>query len=170
MRIVAACAIVGCTVAHANPDGAPPAHTGAFGEPSCHACHFDGPARDPGGPIRLRGLPERIVAGTTYELELELKADADGGGFQLTARDTRGEQAGTLSSVDTATRVVEQRGIQYLGHTNATSRRWRFSWRAPAPLREVVFAGAVNAANDDRSEFGDEIYLIRELMEMERNR
>ncbi len=167
---MAVCALVGCAAANANPDGAPPAHTGAFGEPSCHACHFDGPIRDAGGPVRVHGLPAQFAAGKTYELVLALEVDSPGAGFQLSVRDARGRQAGTLSEADGMTRVVERDGIQYLSHTNASTRRWRFIWRAPDEPSAVVFAGAVNAANDDQSAFGDEIYLIEKLMEMERNR
>lgn len=170
MRVMAVCALIGCAAANANPDGAPPAHTGAFGEPSCHACHFDGPAREAGGPVRLRGLPTRLSAGETFDLVLEIVAESPSAGFQLTVRDARGRQAGILSPVDGATRRVEQGGIQYLGHTDASSHRWRFKWQAPDEPRTVVFAGAVNVANDDQSEFGDEVYLIKELMEMERKR
>ena len=161
-------ALAGSAVAVANPDGAPPAHTGAFGEPSCHACHFDGPERAPGGPVRIVGLPERIVPGEAYELVVTLEAASPGAGLQLAVRDSDGRQAGTLASADGTTRVVEHDGIQYLGHVDATARRWKFSWRAPDAPLTLVFAGAVNAVNDDQSEFGDEIYLLRALMEMER--
>lgn len=162
IRGLAVCALVVCAAANANPDGAPPAHTGAFGEPSCHACHFDGPAREPGGPVRVLGIPSKITAGGTYELMLEVAAESLGAGFQLAVRDDRGAQVGTLSSADESTRVVEHEGIQYLGHTDASNHRWRFFWRAPDRPSAVIFAGAVNAANDDRSEFGDEIYLLME--------
>lgn len=169
-RIAVACALAWCAAADANPDGAPPAHTGAFGEPNCHACHFDGPEREPGGPVRVLGLPARIAVGATYELFLEVETSAPSAGFQLTVRDVRGRQAGTLAAVGGNVRVVEHEGIQYLGHTDTSSRRWGFLWHSPDEPSEVVFAGAVNAANDDQSEFGDEIYLVAELMMMERAR
>lgn len=118
----------------------------------------------------MLGLPAQLVAGKLYELVIAVEADSRSAGFQFTVRDTCGRQAGTLARADETTRIEAHDGIQYLGHADASNHRWRFTWRAPEKLGAVVFAGAVNAANDDQSELGDEIYLITELMEMERTR
>lgn len=49
-------------------------------------------------------------------------------------------------------------------------RRWRFRWRAPLDADTVRFHVAANAANGDRSEFGDRIFVHEALTAMERRR
>lgn len=169
-RLPVVLALVLAAPAVANPDGAPAAHTGGFGEPSCHACHFDGPLERASTGVRLSGLPATVVAGTTYELTLAFDADAPMTGFELSARDAAGAQAGTLTPCDDTTQLVRGNGVEYLTHTRAglvSGGRWRFSWRAPARAGTVAFHAALNAANDDRSEFGDRIVLFEALSEME---
>lgn len=168
-RLVAVALAVWMGTAGAHPDGAPPAHTGGFGEPSCHACHFDAPVTDEG--VRIEGLPGRFTPGERYELELVLEhATLRTAGFQLAVRDTDGRQAGSLEPVDGATTRVEQDGIGYLNQTRAGDGRWRFTWTAPAGTHAVVFHVAANAANDDRSEFGDRIVIHEALTRMARAR
>ncbi len=168
-RLVAVGLVVWALVADAHPDGAPPAHTGGFGEPSCHACHFDAPVTDDG--VRIAGLPDRFSPGERYTLELVLEhAEMRTAGFQLSARDRDGRQAGSLEPDDGSTARARQGGVDYLGHTRAGDGRWRFSWTAPDGTREVVFHVAANAANDDRSEFGDHIVVHQALTRMARAR
>ena len=154
-------------------DGPPPAHTGGFGEPTCRQCHFDSQLNAPGGELVLRGLPDRYVAGQSYELTLLLRrAGMLRGGFQLAARfaDGRavGTQAGSLEPMDSLVAVVrDTTAVQYLEHTRAgtaltpgsDSARWTFRWAAPASASgAVIFHVAANAANDDDSPLGDYIY------------
>lgn len=159
-------------VAAAPPyrDGAPPAHTGGFGEAHCGACHFD-PA--PGHELGHAALdaPRNYVPGATYHLVVsvhhpELKA----AGFQLTARFSdggrAGEQAGRLESQDERTHVATGPGdVAYAGHTlagsaphQAGSGRWTVRWVAPQEGGMVVFNLAANAGDGDDSEFGDRTY------------
>lgn len=154
----------------AYADGPPPAHTGGFGEPSCHDCHFDLPLNDPAGSLQVA-----VRDGGQAELEVTVVLSRPGmkaGGFQVSARfatgDRKGEQAGTLRSVDGRVEVVEDAGsgVQYgrqtrrgTGLTAPDSVRWRLDWRPPDREGRVVFHVAANAANHDDSEFGDHIYL-----------
>lgn len=168
-RLVAVLAVAWAGTVAAHPDGAPPAHTGGFGEPSCHACHFDAPVEEAG--LRIEGLPDRFAPGERYELELVLEhAELRTAGFQLAVRDTDGRQAGSVEPADEETARIEHDGVGYLSHARAGDGRWRFIWTAPDGVAEVVFDVAANAANDDRSEFGDRIVVHRALSHMARAR
>lgn len=156
-------------IALGYPDGAPPGHTAAFGEPGCDACHFDAVPRPAGDRVRLRGLPARPVPGQRYRLVLELGGAPPAAGFQLAVRHADGRQAGALEPADDATSVVEHGRVLYLGHTRATGSRWAFWW-TPASAGEARFHVVLNSANDDRSEFGDELLLFEALTRMEDGR
>ncbi|HEY0672322.1 MAG TPA: choice-of-anchor V domain-containing protein [Longimicrobiales bacterium] len=148
--------------------GPQPAHTGGFGEPTCHACHFDYPLnQEPRAVIRLDSLPAQFRAGRMYRLQLSVQhSELKRGGFQLSARFDDGSAAGTFVIADTnQVRVQQAGGIDYLSHTSASSDRaagdmiaWVIDWVAPAASRRVVFHVAANVANADASEFGDRIF------------
>jgi hypothetical protein len=148
--------------------GPQPAHTGGFGEPTCHACHFDYPLNDePRASIALAGLPEKLEPRQTYTLQLSIEhAELRRGGFQLSARFADGSAAGMFLVADSShVRVQQHNGIGYLSHT-ATSAdavdshtiSWNIAWIAPSEVRPVSFHVAVNVANSDASEFGDRIF------------
>lgn len=159
------------TAAAYLPDGPPPGHTGGFGEPTCAACHEGG--ADPGTPparIELRA-PATFVPGRTYDIVVTVRRAAlERAGFQLAARfaagdDLSGRQAGSLAPRDSA-RVSLVRdtatGVWYARHTLAGNAangagRWVVRWTAPAEARQVSFHAAALAANDDNSNFGDEV-------------
>ncbi|MDX1547478.1 MAG: choice-of-anchor V domain-containing protein [Rhodothermales bacterium] len=152
----------------AYPDAPPPAHTGGFGEPTCHRCHFGQPLDAPGGVLTLEGVPARYEAGRRYVLTVTLaRAGMERAGFQLTARTAGGAQAGALAPHDagTAVAIVDSTGIRYAGHAEAGSHlaspdtaRWRLVWTPGASADTVFFHVAANAANGDASEFGDYVY------------
>lgn len=165
-------------------DGPPPGHTGGFGEPTCHRCHFDAPVGSGGGGLSLKGLPERYEPGRGYRLVVELTApDLERGGFELAIRcggaGRRGEQAGAVGPVDGRAEVVPGEGgefagdpaVQYARHTRAGAAsdaggtlRWTLRWSAPgegepaAGCGPVLVHAAANAANGDDSEFGDHVH------------
>lgn len=151
-------------------DGPPTAHTGAFGEPTCAACHFDVERADPAGSLRVGGLPAEISPGTRYLLQVELRRPGmQAGGFQLAARyaegAARGRQAGNLRAVDARASVQEHGGVQYVQQTGAGiavrdgAARWTVEWTAPQRLEGAVSFDAVgNAADGDESQLGDHIY------------
>ena len=148
------------------PSDPPPAHTGGFGEPTCHHCHFDHELNAEGGSLMLSGAKEGYVAGEWYTLEVLLtRAEMERAGFQVSARLERGEQAGLFMSVDEQVAMDTLNGIQYLRQTEAGSylsvqdtARWQIKWQAPADTSGVIFHLTSNAANGDNSEFGDFIY------------
>lgn len=158
-------------LAVAYSDRPPPAHTGGFGEPTCHACHFDQPLDDPGGTVALEGVPPGYTAEESYRLTLVLtRAEMAGGGFQLAARFAEGaragQQAGTLRALDERVQVSEEEGILYAHHTRAgtslnasDAARWTLEWTPPEEgSGVVVFHLVANATNGDDSEFGDFVY------------
>jgi hypothetical protein len=182
--LLAALALVHARPAAANSDGPLPGFTGGFGEPTCHACHFDAP-EDPGaGELVLAGVPEAYEPGAEYAVTVTLRDPRlERAGFQLTARfageeggPAAGSQAGRLlppeprggSGAEARVEVVEHRKppVLYARQTRAGSApvagheaAWTVTWIAPEkPVGPVHFHAAANAANDDDSEFGDVIH------------
>ncbi|HSL82732.1 MAG TPA: choice-of-anchor V domain-containing protein [Thermoanaerobaculia bacterium] len=169
--------------AAANSDGPLPGFTGGFGEPTCHACHFDAPEKPASGELLLSGVPGAFRPGARYAVTVTLRdRRLRRAGFQLTARfegsggdgGTAGRQAGRLlvpgggSEDGPRVEVVEHRKppVLYARQTRAGSAPaapheavWTVTWIAPEePAGPVVFHAAANAANDDDSEFGDVIH------------
>jgi len=155
-------------------DGPPPAHTGGFGEPSCHRCHFDNPVNAPAGELSLVGLPEIYERRRRYRLTVAVaRSGMLVSGFQLAARfaegDRKGQQAGILSPLDdrAAVRRAQPAALDYVQHTEGGTKpsgtdeaRWGLEWTAPADGGAIMFHVAGNAANGDRSEFGDFVYAL----------
>lgn len=156
-----------------SADGPLPAHTGGFGEPTCHACHWTSPLNDPGGTLTIDSLPlNGFQPGRSYDLTVRLaRAGMGAAGFQLSVREDRAngrdKSAGTLAVVDDRTQLVTapQGAVPYLQHTRRgtalpvpDTARWAFRWRAPAATVPVVFHLVGNAANGDNSELDDAIY------------
>lgn len=156
------------------PENPPPAHTGGFGEPSCHACHFDGEINEGEGSLRLLGLTEKYTVGTSHTIEILLaQEDMERAGLQLSARyadgSKAGAQAGRFVLIDDKLAIDTEDHIQYVHHTRLGTDlsdrgkvKWAFRWEAPETLDDgeiVVFHLAANASNGDDSEFGDFIYL-----------
>ena len=152
-------------------DGPPPAHTGGFGEPTCAECHFGGPVNADPGTLTV-ALPEAYEPGGTYRISVELEHPQMAvAGFQLAVRFAdgarEGRQAGSLRSVGPRSAVTADTttGVQYGHQTPAGAAllgagvtRWTLEWTAPHLAGEIVVTVAANAANDDASEFGDDIY------------
>ena len=151
-------------------DGAPPAFSGGFDEPSCHGCHFHEAVNAEGGRVTLTGVPERYVAGERYALTVTLaRPGMVSGGFQLTARrEQGGAQAGTLEAGpgEEARVKIERPGtVEYAGQRRAGARpvgdalRWTLDWTAPTKAAgPVLFHVAANAADNDETVSGDFVY------------
>lgn len=173
MLAASATALAAARVPLLNQAGPPPAHTGAFGEPTCHECHFDYPLNaEPGAAITLE-LPEKYERGQTYTLRLRVQhAELKRGGFQLSARFEDGTQAGTFVPADTTViRVQRANAVEYASHTllstdnvQGNSIAWDIGWRAPDAGGAVVFHIATNVANADVSEFGDRIFTASRIV------
>ncbi len=164
----------------ANYDGPPVAHTGGFGEPTCRACHQDEPLNDPGGSLRIEGLPQRYEPGRAYTLTVVLHRSGMGrAGFQLSTRVATGAdagaQAGALEASDARASVVVgplPKAVQYAEQTRVgcsvtgPETRWVLRWHSPASAtggrgggEYVLIHVAANAANYDDSPLGDFIYV-----------
>jgi hypothetical protein len=155
------------------PEAPPPAHTGGFGEATCHACHFDGELNAEGGGVTLEGIPAAYRPGERYRITVALRrGEMKRGGFQLAARFAEGpsarRQAGSLRAPDERVKVTEGTtgGVQYASQTRpgiqlteAGRIAWTVEWTAPATAAgPVVFHVAANSANGDESQFGDFVY------------
>ncbi|MEW6489918.1 MAG: choice-of-anchor V domain-containing protein [Thermodesulfobacteriota bacterium] len=160
----------GAAPAQAYLDGPPAGHTGGFGEPTCHRCHFDQPLDDPAGRLDVEGFPEDFEPGRRYELRVTLtRPGTVRGGFQLAVRFGAGERAGRPAgrlTTRAGTEVVEgPAGVPYArqagGSTPADgSFWWIVEWESPPGSGgEVILHVAANAANGDDSELGDFVYL-----------
>lgn len=162
------------SAAWSHEDGAPPGHTGGFGEPTCVACHFDNGINSQDGEITLDGLPASFIPCQPYEFVVVVKHPRlRSGGFQLTVRDTDGEAAGALSA--TGKRVQSatdsKSGSSYAQHSKDGMKAdaeglisWLVRWKAPGNEKEIVINVAANAANDDASALGDYIYFLEKRL------
>jgi len=167
--------LAGASAAAAVPlglfrDGPPAAVTGGFGEDSCHACHWGDDVNDPGGALRLLGVPKRFEAGEAYSIEVVLaRPDMKVGGFQLAVRfSDDGNQAGTVKpgpEEEERVAVLEQGGVQYVQHRlegitlpAPGTARWMVVWTAPEEGNPVSFHVSAVAGDDDESQIGDFVY------------
>src|SRR6267142_1385429 len=133
--------------------------------PTCAqaGCHSGNPVNATGGTLTLNGLPSAWTPGQTYPLTVTIaKPGQIRFGFQLSAvTDNPTKQAGTLARISGNVFVVNNGGIQYIEHSNATSvNTFTVNWTAPssAAVGTVRFNLAGNAANGDFSPNGDFIY------------
>ena len=156
----------------AYPENPPVAHTGGFGEPTCHSCHFDGDLNDGVANLLVAGIDSVYIPGKHYELTLVLQRPGMArAGFQLSIRDSTGNQAGSLTTGEDLVAIDEANNIQYLRHSPegiippaSDSIAWTFQWLAPDSAGVVYFHLSANAANGDESEFGDAIYQREHLV------
>ena len=91
------------------------------------------------------------------------------GGFQLSARDDAGAQAGMLRAISPRVWTAEHGGVTYAQQTRpgavaADSAAWQLEWTAPASATVVHFHLAGNAANGDDSAFGDHVYTASRVV------
>lgn len=173
-----ACLVVAGSAAWSYEDGAPPGHTGGFGEPECSFCHSDRETNPPDGRLAIEGLPERYLPGRRYALAVLLEHPAlQSGGYQLAFRSEEGEPAGQLAAASSGSEVVAGAEQVYLQHTASGRKaveegriRWEFSWTAPgddgatAP-GPVHIHVAGNAANDDASALGDRVFTLERVLQ-----
>ena len=166
--------------AGAFPDGAPPGHTGGFGEPTCGECHFGGLPEAGGERLSLEGLPATYRTGTTYEIELVLDlAGKSVGGVQLSTRfqdgPLQGLAAGRLTPADERLQRITDSGAPNLGHrqparpaASGGTDRWRLRWTSPDENHgPAVFHAAAVAGDDDRSPLGDDVLVLERRLPAE---
>ncbi|MEP0007576.1 MAG: hypothetical protein ABJF72_00190, partial [Balneola sp.] len=74
------------------------AFTGGFGEKTCHSCHFDYDLNWKEGSLEVSGLPQELIPGERYSIEIEvIREDMGRAGFQISARDKKGTQSGVFN-------------------------------------------------------------------------
>lgn len=180
---VLAVSVLACSIwpAAAFPEGPPPGHTGANGQPDCSVCHFAGPDPTVNSGLTITNYPQEVSPGAVYELKVQLlDPEQRAGGFQVAivaaenAQVSIGEWiAGEKQRIDT------ENDIAYLGHSEPKSAshdddsgemltEWVLRWRAPTenpgPLR--IIAAAVASDHDD-SPLGDAVYLYTTPLNVE---
>ena len=150
-------------------DGPPVHHTGGFGEPTCHACHFDGMFNSPEASAQVMNIPDAFATDSTYLITVVVsRADLGAAGFSISSRLGNSGQAGSFHATDDRVAVESgPSGVQFAMHTldssdpvAADSNAWTLMWTAPSGADTVYFHLAANAANGDDSEFGDLIKTV----------
>jgi len=165
---------VGGRKARANSSGPPTGHTGAPGELTCNiaGCHISFPLNSGTGTLTLTGLPANYTANQEINLTVTLNlAGATIFGFELTAIDDQGRQAGTFTITEGGrtqlfSGVIGGNLRRYVMHNFTGSfpngqgqNSWNFRWTAPATSTgRVTFYVAGNAGNNSGTELGDRIY------------
>lgn len=144
--------------------------TGGFEEETCRSCHFDYDLNPNGGSLTIAGIPAPISVGETIEIKVTVEREELGAaGFQLTARNEDGSQAGRFEIEDNTRLMFSESvpdSLQYVQHTNEgtnpseeNKNSWTVTWKAPETMEgSIIFNISANAANGDQSEFGDFIY------------
>ncbi len=149
-------------------------HTNAPGESNCTACHSDYPVNSGTGRVVISGVPANYLPNQQIPVTVTVSQDtAVVYGFQLTAIDNLGREAGTFTlpaQQPQQLQIVD--GIaggfprKYVEHTVSGivptmfgAKSWTFIWNAPAErVGKVGFYAAGNAANSDGDTSGDYIY------------
>jgi hypothetical protein len=158
--------------ASAFSSGPPASHTNAPGEDNCTVCHSSFALNSGPGNLHVTGLPVNYLPNQLVPVTVTVnQVDAVVYGFQLTALDREGRQAGTLIVTDSQhtqslSNTVGGHQRDYIEHTSVgtipdefDTRSWTFSWKTP-PTRvgRVTLYAAGNAANSDGTSGGDYIY------------
>jgi hypothetical protein len=158
------------TDAASYEDGAPPGHTGGFGEPDCSECHSDNDRNAAGGSLTLQDHPPKKPGGPRLLVVVLEHPELRSGGFQLAIRTRRGKPAGRPVPISERTRVVADGEQPYLQHSlegrepeGGGRISWRFEWSPPGAGDAVIHVAA-NAANDDISALGDFIYTLEKTV------
>ena len=146
------------------PNDPPTGSTGAPGETTCQqsGCHSGGAYT---GTVAISGVPDTVVANTTYTITLTNTSTAVRAGFQLVCLDATGAQCGTLTA-GTGTAIATSGTKQYVSQStpkimSAGSAAWTFTWKAPATFtalnNPITFYFATLAANGDGGSSGDNV-------------
>lgn len=163
--------LLACALLMAYPDGPDPQLSGAWGENNCLKCHggrrLNG-GHAVGGFFHILGVPRHYEPGRSYPLKVVIAQPGQSRwGFQLTSRfGDSGRQAGELQGGGSQTLLEQEKGIQYLSHSEKGTRagvvngpvEFDFNWTAPHHGGLVVFNASGNAADNSGDEDGDYIY------------
>lgn len=159
------------TTVKTNVAGPPAARSGAPGEQTCASqfCHSGTVNSGPGTTSITSDIPQTgYVPGNTYTITATVSQSGGSRfGFEIMAayNAIANDQVGTAVITDAnGTQIKTGLGKDYVTHksagtTGTDSLTWTFDWTAPNPgVGEVVFYGAFNAANNNQTASGDNIY------------
>ena len=146
----------------------PNASTGAPNEENCRNCHTSYPLNSGDGIIEILGVPESVIAGETYTLQVKVSHPIlTKWGFEVSAKTSNNTQAGLLEITDsTYTLSGSQDGITYIKHRTAgtyvgqsESAIWQMVWVAPDTIHtDIYFYASGVAANNAYGNSGDYVY------------
>lgn len=147
-----------------DPSNPPTGNTGAPNETTCakSGCHSGGTYT---GTVTISGVPDTVVAGTTYTIVLTNTSNAVRAGFQMVCLDATNVQCGTFTN-GTGTSIGTVGTKQYIRQSqvklmSAGSISWTFTWKAPTTLAAasspITFYFVSLAANGNGSESGDNV-------------
>jgi hypothetical protein len=157
-------------LAHSNSGGAPAGRTGAPGETTCNSagCHnsFD---LDSGPGALSIDAPTTYTPGEPLDLTVRLEQDGISRfGFQISVRDADRNQVGRFELVDASETRFASQDDNYVTHRFAGTSQtnvatWDVRWIPPDEgVGPVTFYAAGNAANNNGTNQGDQIYTTTE--------
>lgn len=145
-----------------DPSNPPVGNTGAPNETTCQqsGCHAGGTYT---GTVTISGLPDTVIANTTYTITLTNTSTAIRAGFQLVCLDATNAQCGTLTN-GTGTSIGLSGSKQYIRQStpkilSGGSTSWTFTWKSPVSLTNnaITFYFVTLAANGNGVESGDNV-------------
>lgn len=158
----------------ASASGPSPSFTNAPGEGNCTACHTSFAPNSGIGSIVITGLPAKYTPNQTIPITVTVTDSRQVVyGFELTAIDSQGRNAGTLlnttgqsAQMQTVLGLVGGNMRNYIEHNSNgilppqfDFKSWTFNWKAPATRAgRLTLYAAGNAANSDGTPIGDYIY------------
>ena len=158
--------------ARAFSSGPPAGYTGAPDEVDCTACHTSFEVNSGEGSVSISGLPDAYLPGQQVAVTVTVNhPDGFLYGFQVTAIDETGKEAGDLVPTDVdntqeRSTTINGQPRQYIEHTFSgtfplvfNQRSWTFTWVAPGTdVGPVTFYAAGNGADGNQEPTGDYIY------------
>ncbi len=152
-----------------DPSNPPTGSTGAqvsatVTEPTCQqtGCHSGGTFT---GTVTVSGLPDTVVAGTTYTITLTNTSTAIRAGFQMLCLNASFAQCGSFTN-GTGTSIGLIGTKQYIRQSTPSiltggKTSWTFTWTAPTTLaataNPITFSFVSLAANGNGVESGDNV-------------
>jgi PKD repeat protein len=153
-----------------NSGGPPLANTAAPGDGNCTGCH-SGSLITSGTDWNNFSITSTIpgtgyVPGTTYTITItHTVSGISRWGFQATVLNSSNAMAGTIINTNTSQMGTGTSGGKtYISHNSggnsgSGTRTWTFDWTAPNPgVGTITVYAVVNAANNNSSTSGDQIY------------
>jgi predicted CxxxxCH...CXXCH cytochrome family protein len=153
-------ATFGYQAARAYPEGAPWGAADPNAKENCTTCHFDNVAVQDSSALSVKGLPEKLVPDTTFELIVTFdNAEGVAAGFQLIAW-SDSMDAGTFSSETDNTETLGSAIRSISPVVKEGSVVWAVRWHTPAAIeKSITIYVAATAANHDQSPLGDRVHF-----------